>query len=285
MSRRPYNYTVLKYVHDVVTGEFVNVGLVFFAPRHGADAPVVLYEFKDRIQRLRPMFPNIDRTAFILSLSAIRSKAKSVTKAIQRDNMFAEGDALSLATSILARDGSSLQWSDIGTGIAKDLQKEFDRIVERMLSTYDRKTDARRDDEDVWRPVRQALNERNVAIALEPHIIRGSVDTVEFQHAWKNGKVHAYEPISFDLAEASRIKDKARRWRGNLDAAQDGASEDFRAHFIAGKPSNPNLMTAYYSALDIIRQSASSPEVYEESQIDSLVAKIEDEYLCHIRAH
>lgn len=285
MSRRPYSYTVLRYVHDVVTGEFVNVGLVFVAPGCNSMAPVVLCEFKERIQRLRPMFPNIDRNAFVSSLSAIRSKAKAVAKATQRDSMFSDADALSIAMSILPRDGSSLQWSDVGTGIAKDPRKEFDRIVERMLSTYDRKSDARRGDEDVWRPVRQALHERNVDIALEPRVIRGSVDSVEFQHAWKNGKIHAYEPISFDLAEASGIKDKARRWRGNLDAARDGASEDFKAYFIAGKPSNPALLDAYHSALDIIRQSASSPEVYEETQIESLIEKIEDQVRAHLRAH
>jgi len=282
MNRRPYSYTVLRYVHDVVTGEFVNVGLLLFAPAYGSAAPVVFCEFKERIQRLRPMFPNIDRTAFVSSLSAIRSKAKAAAKAATRDSMFLEGDALSVATSILPRDGSTLQWSDIGTGISKDLRKDFNRIVDRMLSTYDRSIGSRRGDEEVWRPVRQALNERKLEISLEPRVIRGSVDSVEFQHAWKNGKVHAYEPISFDLAEASGIKDKARRWRGNLDAAIDGASEEFRAYFIAGKPSNPSLMDAYHSALDIIRQSASAPEVYEETQIDTLVAKIEDEFRSHL---
>lgn len=285
MSRRPYSYSILRYVHDVVTGEFVNVGLVLFAPKHGAAMPVVLCEFKDRIQRLRPMFPNIDRVSFISSMSAMRAKAKAVSKIVQSDNMFVEADALSVATSILPRDGSSLQWSEVGSGIAKDLRKEFDRIVERMLSTYDRRSGARRGDEDVWRPVRQAINERELDITLEPRIIRGSVDSVEFQHSWKNGKVHAYEPISFDLAEASGIRDKARRWRGNLDAAIDGASEDFRAYFIAGRPSNPSLMDAYYSALDIIRQSASAPEVYEETDIEMLVSMIEDEYRAHLSAH
>jgi hypothetical protein len=28
----PYTYTVLRYVHDVMTGEFVNVGLVMHVP-------------------------------------------------------------------------------------------------------------------------------------------------------------------------------------------------------------------------------------------------------------
>ena len=28
----PYSFSVLRYIHDVVTGEFANVGVVLFAP-------------------------------------------------------------------------------------------------------------------------------------------------------------------------------------------------------------------------------------------------------------
>ncbi len=31
--KTPYSFSVLKYIHDVVTGEFVNVGVVLYAPK------------------------------------------------------------------------------------------------------------------------------------------------------------------------------------------------------------------------------------------------------------
>ena len=31
-SKTPYTYTVLRYVHDIATGEFLNVGVALFAP-------------------------------------------------------------------------------------------------------------------------------------------------------------------------------------------------------------------------------------------------------------
>jgi hypothetical protein len=35
MSKQPYTYTVLRYVHDTGTGEFANVGVVLNAPSAG----------------------------------------------------------------------------------------------------------------------------------------------------------------------------------------------------------------------------------------------------------
>lgn len=281
MSRRPYSYSVLRYVHDVVTGEFVNVGLVFLAPGHDGYPPLVLTEFKERIQRLRPLFPDIDRIAFVAAISAVRRAAKSIAKQVQGDRLFSSGDARAVATRMLPHDGSSLQWSEIGTGIAKDVEKEFHRIADRMLSTYDRRTETRKTDDDVWRPVRQALADRHIAIEFEPKVIRGSVDAIEFTHSWKNGRIHAYEPLSFDLADAENIKNKARRWMGHLSSVNIGASDDFKAYFIAGRPSDDRLLPAYHAALEILKAAPSAPEVYEEGEVDELVNSIEDEFKHH----
>lgn len=284
VSRRPYSYSVLRYVHDIVTGEFVNVGIVFLAPRHNGSDPVVLCEFKDRIQRLRSLFPDIDRIAFVDAIAAVRRASTIVAKQVQRDRLFSSGDARSIATRMLPHDGSSLQWSEVGTGIAKDLGKEFARVRDRMLSNYDRHTEARKSDEDVWRPVRQAILERNIDIEFEKKIIQGEVDSIEFKHSWKNGKIHAYEPVSFDLADGENIKDKARKWMGHLAAAHIGAQDDFKAYFIVGKPSDPRLLPSYETAVEILKSAPSEPEVYEEAQIRDLVDKIEDGYRQHMTA-
>lgn len=281
MSRRPYSYSVLRYVHDIVTGEFVNVGIVFLAPEHDGYSPVLLSDFKERIQRLRPLFPDIDRHAFVASIGALRRAAKVISKDVAGDRLFSSGDARAVALRILPHDGSSLQWSDVGTGIAKNLSKEFERIADRMLSTYDRRSEVRKTDEDVWRPIRLALAERRIAIDFEPKVIHGSVDTIEFKHSWKNGQVHAYEPLSFDLADADNIKDKARKWMGHLASVKIGAHDQFKAYFIAGRPADDRLIPAYQTALSILRAAPNSPNVYEETDVDELVDAIEDQFRHH----
>ena len=44
-----YSYTILRYVHDVVAGEFLNVGVVMHAPAGGA----LLVRTQTAIGRLR----------------------------------------------------------------------------------------------------------------------------------------------------------------------------------------------------------------------------------------
>jgi hypothetical protein len=92
-----------------------------------------------------------------------------------------------------------------------------------------------------------------------------------YKHAWKNGDWHAFEPISFDLADAEGIKEKARRWRGHLKAVADGASEQINLSLIRGAPSDPSLMPAYENAQKILANAPFEPKLYLESMLDQLV--------------
>lgn len=107
------------------------------------------------------------------------------------------------------------------------------------------------------------------------------MDEIVFKHAWKNGVWHVYEPLSFDLADSDGIKTKAREWLGHLAAVADGVTERFKPHFIVGAPGRPELRKAYDSALAILKKAPVPPEIFEESQVDDLIARIEDE----VRAH
>jgi hypothetical protein len=268
-----------------VTGEFVNVGLVLFAPRHLDQPPVLRFEFKERIGRLRGLFPDFNRAAFQSAIRSIRRNAKSVAKDIERPDLFSiDGDVLAVAHKIIPHDGSSMRWSDISTGVSPELSKTFERACHRMLSLYDRHIASGRTDEDIWRPVHRALVERRVKIDFESKVIIGDLDSIEFRHSWKNGKVHAYEPLSFDLADAERIKDKARKWFGHMSTVQIGNAEDFKAYFIVGQPDDKALLPAYEAAVRILKSAPSNPEVYEESEVDLLVDSIEDQFRSHIAA-
>lgn len=286
MSRRPYSYSVLRYIHDVVTGEFVNIGVMFFAPATSESAPYVKFDFKERIGRIRGMFPDLDRDSFHSAVQAIKRRAVSVSKEAEREDLFADfTHVMAVAHRVLPHDGSALQWSAAGSGIAANLDDTFERILARMVSGYDKKQENRRTDDDVWRPVRQALQDRQVAIEFEPKAIIGAVDMIEFKHSWKNGKIHAYEPLSFDLADSDNIKDKARRWMGHLSSVHIGSSDEFKTYFITGRPADQSLLPAYATAMEILRSAPGRPEVYEEDNVEEFVDLIEDSYRHHLAAN
>jgi hypothetical protein len=175
-----------------------------------------------------------------------------------------------------------LQWGPIGSGFTEDVEKTFERLYERFVARYDTYITHRRTDDDIWRPVRQKLEEKRLEMRLQEKAIRGAIDEIVFRHAWKNGRWHVYEPVSFDLADAEGIKTKAREWLGHLSAVvSDGNVEQFQPHFIVGHPSDARLRPAYEAAVAILQRAPNEPEIFEENQVDALVAQIEDE----VRAH
>ena len=280
-AKQPYSYTVLRYVHDVTTGEFVNVGLVL----HMQAAGILRARVRSTIGRIKDIFPDLDRRTFVSAVKAVENAVGVVAREVSETRLLHAGsDAGALARRALPVDYSSLQWSPVGTGLSDDAGKTFERLYERLVTRYDVKSAHRRTDADVWRPVRDLLAERNIEVKLEPKEIIGKADDISFKHAWKNGVWHAYEPLSLDLADAEGIKDKARRWLGHLVAVEGASADPVRVHFILGKPQTQVLIPAYEKAKAILLQAPGRPEIFEEDQIEGLVSGIEDEYRRHAGA-
>ena len=277
-DRQPYSFIVLRYVHDIITGEFVNVGLILHVQREG----MLKWRTRKTIGRIKSVFPDLDREAFVAAMRSVERGMRGASKVLTSEGLFVGARGLdSYAKSIVPNDDSSLQWSPVSSGVTNDVTKTFERLYERFVGRYDVAVKSRKTDEDIWRPVRALLAERNLNVDLEKKIVSGKTDSIEFKHAWKNGSWHAYEPLSLDLADADGIKDKVRRWRGHLAAVADDAHEALKLHFIVGAPEDRELMPAYKSALEILRGSPFQPEIVEEAQIGLLVDEIEDEVRHH----
>jgi len=283
MMKRRYTFTVLRYVHDRVTGEFVNVGVVALLHPKSGQPGMLKVKTRRTIGRMRELFPDLRRSDFLAAMSSIDRASRRLCGEIERDGLglSADLDAANYAKRILVNDDSALQWSTVSGGLTDDFDATFDRLFHRHVSKYDERTVSRRSDDEVWKPVRQLLEERSVQVALTEKTISGDGDTVHFQHAWKNGVWHAYEPLSLDLADEDGIVRKAHRWLGQLTSIAPSPTEPFHAHFIVGAPSNQSLMPAYHRALRILQKSPGSVDVYEESNLDAFVDRIEDE----VRAH
>lgn len=284
MTKRRYTFTVLRYVHDRVTGEFVNVGVVAFAPSASGLPGALLARTRHTIGRMRHMFPDLDRSDFVSVMSTVDRAARKLLAEVAADPLGLAGDldAASLARRIVVSDDSALQWSAVGGGLTEDFQATFERLYRRHVSKYDDRSISRRSDEEVWRPVRQLLEERAVPVELAEKTISGDGDKVHFHHAWKNGVWHAYEPVSLDLADEEGIVKKAHRWLGQLTSIAGEPAEPFHAHFIVGAPSSDALMPAYHRAIRILKKSPGTVDVYEERDLGDFVNKIEDEVRAHL---
>jgi len=232
-----YTYTVLRYVHDITTGEFANVGVVIYAPRQR----FVGARFRSTYARLTRMFPGVDGLSLRSILGRIETSFDRVARTIA-DELPLEKLPESvgqLAAAILPADDSSLQWSQVSSGVTDDPSAMLERLWERYVLRYESKSQKhRRSDDEIWRSFKKAFDERRVTEHLVPKTIAAENDEKEFLHTWKNGVWHCVEPVSFDLSSYDSMKEKAIKWLGQIASLRIGTKDDFKVYFLVGGPRN-----------------------------------------------
>ena len=168
-----YSYTVLRYIHDVVSGEALNVGVVMHAPATG----FLKVRTRKTIGRLKQAFPDLDRAAFVDTMQAVDRGFSAVAMRANEVPLFdARTDARAHALKVLPGDDSALQWSQTGTGLTADLVRTFERLYARYVARYDSTADKRRSDADVWQPARDEIIERGINVPFESETVAGAQD-------------------------------------------------------------------------------------------------------------
>lgn len=278
-SNAPYTYTVLRYVHDIATGECLNVGVALSAPKHRYVNAVC----RTNIARLRHVFPSLDADSFRASMRHIMScfELFRVEAEEQLSLRSESGTVKDYAHSVLAKDDSSFQWSAVGSGVTADPEGALNHLFERFVTANDpRVSIVRKNDEDVWRHFSTALQQRRILKHFNKKAITVQDDEVEFKHAWKNGEWHCLAPVSFDLANADSIKEKAHRWLGQITSIAS-TSEQFKLYFLVAEPTQSELRPAYEAALSILRKACVDKEVFPESQALELSERLAAQVASH----
>lgn len=217
-----YSYSIIKYVHDTATSEFVNIGVAVFCPTRGFFKVIC----RSTVGRVSDIFPNIDSSSFKSLLRETSKRFNDLSLAFENSLKFNEEPISleSLISTVLPRDDSALIWTQSLTGITNDPQKTLTDLYSRYVTKYDKTTTKhKRTDEDVWRNFHRALEDRNISSFFEEKIIEGDVDEVKFKTAWKNGVWHCIESLSFDMTGEEGIKDKALRFLGQISSVQDSS--------------------------------------------------------------
>ncbi|MDX8445349.1 DUF3037 domain-containing protein [Mesorhizobium captivum] len=276
MKREPYTYMILRYRHDPVAGEQINVGVVVHAARSGFLGAVMRHSYG----RISKMFPTLDGATLRHDLASIERAFHKLAKSNVSGDMVDQPNASTYAHRVVGKDDSALIWSEMGSGMTSDAAKTLENLNSRFVLRYDEVTSARRSDADIWRPFRDLLLERRIGDIFQRKTITGVHDAVDFDHAWKNGKWHCFQPLSFDLTTPEGIQEKAARWVGHMVGLKQ-AEEEFQPYFIVGEPSDAALATAYERAIDFIRAAPLNPEIIPEKEMDDLANDLADKVHAH----
>lgn len=278
---RNYEFSVLRYVHDTLTGEFVNVGVVVYCEKE----KWISAQCRNTYARVSAVFPNLNSSHFRKMMKFVQTEFYNANERLHTELQFTEIKSLqTLLHKVLPKDDSSLQWSTISAGISLDLDSELSILFDRYVSHYDAKAVRdRRTEQDIWKDFKKTLEAFSLAEEFQPKRISVKDDEIEFQHSWKNGIWHCIEPISFDLSDGDYFKDKAHKWLGQLSSIRD-SSDEFKVYLLVSPPTEEALQPAFKKALSILNKIPVESEIYLESDAPKLAEEIQRKMETHINS-
>lgn len=276
MKKQAYSYSVLRYVHDVTTGEFVNVGLALYCPTmHYANAAC-----RTTSKRLTPLFPSLDSSVFRTLMRKVQARFDALHDEVNSQlELRAYSTVMELAQSVIPQDDSALQWAPMGSGLTSDPDATLDLLFDRFVMKHEEATAVhRKNDEQVWKNFSRELEQQQVLKHFQPQTFTTADDEIKFDRAWKNGVWHCLAPVSFDLASPESIREKAHKWLGQITSV---ASADLKLYFLVGEPSEADLKPVYQSALKILQKASSSAEIFTESDAAALSRRLAEQVAKH----
>jgi hypothetical protein len=277
-AKIPFQFRILRYIHDSFTGEFLNVGLALYAQ----SVPFFRVRLLRKYTRITNTFPSADGEHYHRYMSALQVQFDHLVESVHSQQLSLQPWQPKLIDELLAKvlppDDSSIQFGPTQGGMAGGLDAVFSDLYYRLVETYvpvdERQS---RTEHEIWNLFSKPLHVQNVARLLHPTIIHTAKDEIEFEHAWKNGKWNALQPLSFDLQQAGSIQKKARLWLGT-NVIFNESPEIGKVYYLLGKPrrDDPTLQKAYLKALDLLGsgEHAKKIEIIQEEEAEEFARQI-----------
>lgn len=271
-----YSNITLRYVHDVVTGEFANIGVVLYAP----EQRFLEARFTASYERLNAIFLKIDHQHYRALMRYLANRFEELAADIRDGLNVPPVTALSeIVRQVLPPDDSSLQWSEQGGGFADDPAKTVGEIYKRLVEQYVAgAAQVSRSDDEIAKPFKAKLGKASEKLSTKR--IEAKDYQYEFRFAWQNAIWHLYEAVSFDLLDPNSIREKAVRWYGRSAALQE-APDKFKIHFLIGEPKQPGTQEAFQNALHLLAKMPGRKQLVRENEIEGLASQVAEEIAGH----
>lgn len=268
MNPERYSFCFLRYVHEPLSGEFANVGVLLWAP----GSRFLGFRASQKYSRLSQFFQGFCHQDHRQLLSRIDTQFQKLAKEVADTGRlpFAEEpeSARDLALKVIPHDDAALQWSLSSGGLTKSPADELEDLFRESVGRhYDSADEARRDDDAVYKEVfSRAFDAPLVRPRVSSHEVSAPLASHVFPQAWKNGVWNVYQPLSFDLKKAESIRNKALRW-DSLTRILSESKEKPRIHLLLGVPSGTQKKD-YSNAKDILASSRLATLIEEDEVAD-----------------
>ena len=202
-------YTIVRFLPFIETGEFANVGVVLFAPKTG------FLDFKlapEAFPRVTQFFDELDRQVYRKAIQGFAKELDEV-KALTKNKR--DDDLLAFAQEITRLRESLLRFSELRTIVAKDpkatLGELFDRFVGRDFVTKKYREDV------MARTIKKQLAKHQLDKQYVTHTFEKDLRKIQLPLVNTHVKnVKAMKPLAFDQKDPSKLIEHAELWRNKL---------------------------------------------------------------------
>lgn len=240
---KKYEYQILRYIPDQVSGEFLNVGIIVCGP----DEKLLLFEFINSKQRISSVFHGIESTHVLRRLKSMHANLAEINnRKLNELHLIDTFSVSNISSRILKKDDSALQFSEVKNGIDVSIESAFNDLKHRLLYKWVAKNETDyRSDEDVWRErYRKYFVQAGLADKITPRSIKTKSDSIQFDQAYKNGVWNYLQPINLNLKKHDSIKNKVYKWKGILSEIET-AEEELKLFFLSEMPESDNGISSF----------------------------------------
>ena len=270
---KPFQYQIQRYLHDRVTGEFVNVGVVVFSKEDAFLKARVITRYK----RISQFYGEFDGHFILKTLKNIQVQCDSLSG--DADNFNGKTAIQQLTSQILPTDDSALYFTEPKTSIDINPETLLDELFNRLIDIYTKENaDTLNADEKAWKGIyKQYFEKYKITHKLTEHSVKTSIDEIKFDKAWKNGVWHCYQTVSFDLKTADAIKDKVYKWVGKVNQIKT-SKEGLNLYLLTSAPKEHTELNAF---VDTILQFDANQNVkvtvIKENEADQFALEVKRE--------
>jgi hypothetical protein len=258
-------------MHDQFTGEFVNLGVIVYAPAYSFLDAI----FTSKYSRITSMFPDANGKFisklvrdFEMALNPIKSQLKEIIRPSK--------DLASITQSLLPNDDSALQLTKVNTAIDLFLDGALQDLYVDMVEKYMANDNSVHSisDSDVWKlKYKKYFDDLKLTEKLQKHVVTTKFDEFAFDKSWKNEIWHCYEPVSFDLINEDNIKDKVYKWKGRISEI-DETDEKIHLTFLTQLPHTHTKLKTFITESLNIKTDNVEVELVSENDAPNIAQKV-----------